>query len=74
MLSWITHGIIHSITFRDILHKIHRIIYPTSEEHEAQSINLKTYNNILKQSICMAKALCYEQIFNKVKHDITGTQ
>ncbi len=46
---------------------------PTSEEFEIQKINLKTYNNILKQSICLAKKYYYEQIFNKVKSEIKGT-
>ncbi len=46
---------------------------PTSEEFEIQKINLKTYNNILKQSIHHAKKSYYEQIFNKVKNDIKGT-
>ena len=46
---------------------------PTSEEFEIQKINLKTYNNILKQSIHLAKTSYYEHIFNKVKNDIKGT-
>ncbi len=45
----------------------------TSAEHDEQSINLQTYNNVLKQSKCMAKKNYYEQIFNKVKNDIKGT-
>ena len=71
--SWITYGIIHSLHFRDKLHKTHKMTDPTSEEFEIQKLNLKTYNNILKQSIRIAKKSYYEQIFNKVKNDIKGT-
>jgi hypothetical protein len=71
--SWITHGIIHSINFRDKLHKIHKMTDPTSEEYEIQKTNLKTYNNILKQSIRLAKKTYYEQIFSKVKNYIKAT-
>ncbi len=39
--SWITHGIIHSIQFRDELHKIRKITDPTSVEHKAQT-NVRT--------------------------------
>ncbi len=46
---------------------------PISEEFKIQNIYLKTYNNILKQSIRLAKKSYYEQIFNKVKIDIKGT-
>ncbi len=35
--------------------------------------NLKTYNNILKQSIRLSQKSYYEQIFNKVKNVIKGT-
>ncbi len=55
------------------MHKIHKMTNPISEEFEIQNINLKTYNNILKQSIRLAKKSYYEQIFNKVKNDIKGT-
>ncbi len=53
--SCITHGIIHSIQFRDKLHKIHKMTNPTSVDHEAQRINLKIYNNTLNQCKCMTK-------------------
>ncbi len=33
--SWITHCIIHSIQFRDKLHKIYKMTDTTSVEHEA---------------------------------------
>ncbi len=69
--SCITHGSIYSKQFRDKLHKIHQMTESTSEEHEAQSINLKTYNNILKQFILMAKTTYYDQIFNNMKTDVT---
>ncbi len=49
---WITYGM-HSIQFRDKLYKIHKMTDPTSQEHEAQNVNLKTYNNIFKQIIQM---------------------
>ncbi len=46
---------------------------PTSEEDEAQSINFKTYKNILNQSIYMSNKTYYDQIFNKVQYNIKGT-
>ncbi len=42
-------------------------------EFDIQKINLKTYNNILKKAIQLAKRSYYESIFNKFKNDIRGT-
>ncbi len=45
----------------------------TTSEIEIQKINVKTYNNILKKSIRLAKKSYYEIIFLKFKDDIRGT-
>ncbi len=44
-----------------------------SSEFDIPKINLKTYNNILKKSICLAKKIYYETLFQKFKDDIKGT-
>ncbi len=42
----------------------------TSKEHEAQNINLKTYNNIVKQSICIDKKTILKKYLRKRKMTI----
>ncbi len=46
---------------------------PTLPEFDIQKFNLKTYNNILKKDIRLAKRSYYEALFNKFKNDIRGT-
>ncbi len=44
-----------------------------SPEFDIQKINLKTYNNILKKSIRLAKKIYYQTLFQKFKDDVKGT-
>ncbi len=46
---------------------------PVSPEYATMQTNLKTYNNILKNSIQALKKCYYETLFNKFKNDIRGT-
>jgi len=71
--KWITQSLIKSITFRDNLYKTLKMTNPTSAEHDARKINLKTFNTILKKVIRETKKSYYETIFNKYKGDIKGT-
>ncbi len=73
MSPWITKGIIRSIQYRDNLYKKHKMTASNSPEFDIQKINLKTYNNILKKSIHLAKKIYYETLFQKFKDDIKGT-
>ncbi len=57
MSPWITKGIIRSIQYRDNLYKNHKMTASNSPEFDIQKINLKTYNNILKKSIRLAKKI-----------------
>ena len=61
--NWITKGIIKSIAYRDKLYLKLKRKEPLSEEHIILSINLKTYNRILKNSIKMAKINYYHTRF-----------
>ena len=70
---WITSGIIKSIQYKDNLYKKYRMSDPNSVVHETLKINLKTYNNILKQSIRLSKRKYYESLFYKFRSDIKGT-
>ena len=53
--KWITDGIIKSIKYRDHLYKQLKLAIPGSPEFHNLKINLKTYNNILRNSIRIAK-------------------
>ncbi len=46
---------------------------PNLPELDVQKINLKTYNNILKKVIRLAKCSYYDALFTKFKNDIRGT-
>ena len=70
---WITRGILQSIQYKDNLYKKHKMTDPTLPEFDIQKLNLKTYNNILKRAIRLAKRSYYEALFNKFKNDIRGT-
>ena len=71
--KWITSGILNSIKFRD---KLYNRLKRTSRDnpmHETLSINLRTYNRILKQNIRLAKRTYYENCFHQFKGDIKQT-
>ena len=46
--SWITHGILRSIRYRDKLYKHLKLTNPDSPESNVLKYNLKMYNTILK--------------------------
>ena len=71
--TWITQGLLKSIRYRDKLYKQLRLSNPSSPHYNTLSINLKTYNLILKKSIMSAKQMYYESCFNRYGNDIRGT-
>ena len=71
--TWITQGLLKSIRYRDKLYKQMRLSNPSSPHYNTLSINLKTYNLILKKSIMSAKQMYYESCFNRYGNDIRGT-
>ena len=71
--KWVTFGIINSIQYRDNLYKKLKMSDPLSAEFATLKINLNTYNNILKNSMRLAKKIYYQQIFVKFKNDIRAT-
>ena len=71
--KWITRGLLRSIRFRDNLYKKIKLTNPASREYETLKINLKTYNKILRTSICAAKKQFLAYTFEKYKSDIRNT-
>ena len=49
--TWITHGLLTSIRYRDKMYKQLKLTNPSSYNYETIKINLKTYNTILKKNI-----------------------
>ena len=49
------------------------MLHPDSTEYNMCCTNLKTYNVMLKKSICEAKRLHYEQLFDKYKFNAANT-
>ena len=71
--KWITRGLLRSLRFRDNLYKKIKLTNPASREYETLRINLKTYNKILRTSICAAKKTFLAYTFEKYKADIRNT-
>ena len=71
--TWITIGILKSIKYRDNLFMKLKHTDPNSANYLNLKINLKTYNNILKNSIRKAKQMYFTILFNKCKNDIKKT-
>ena len=71
--KWITIGILKSIKYRDNLFMKLKHTDPNSANYLNLKINLKTYNNILKNSIRKAKQMYFTILFNKCKNDIKKT-
>ena len=67
--KWITMGLLKSIKFRDKLYKRMKLTNPNSREYEIMCINLKTYNTILKRSICASKQHYFASTFAKYKSE-----
>ena len=64
--GWITDGILISLKYRDKLYKLKKSA-TTETEYERSSINLHTYNNILRKLIRDAKFHHYQHQFQKNK-------
>ena len=64
-----TNGLLISIKYRDKLYK-HLKTSSLETEYDRRSINLKTYNNILKKTIREAKYKYYNNQFDKHKHNM----
>ena len=71
--KWITKGIINSIKFRDKLYKRVKCIPTTDILYETLTLNLRTYNRILKQMIRTAKKQYFKSVFNKYKYNMKKT-
>ena len=71
--TWITQGLLRSIRYQDKLYKQLKLTNPNSPNYETISINLKTYNGILKTNIRAAKQIYFEPCFNRFKNDIRNT-
>ena len=71
--KWITNGIIRSIKFRDNLYRQLKHTVPGSQEYHTLKTNLRTYNNILRNSIRIAKTSYFNSCFQKFRNDIKKT-
>ena len=71
--TWITLGLLKSIIYRDKLYKQLRLSNPNSLHYDTLTLNLKTYNLILRKSIISAKQMYYESRFNRIGNDIRRT-
>ena len=71
--SWISHGILKSIKFRNNLYKKMRKSDSNTIEYDILSTNLNSYNRILKRSIRIAKRRHYQNIFNIYSGNVKKT-
>ena len=71
--SWISHGILKSIKFRNELYKKMRKSDPNTIKYNILSTNLNTYNRILKRSIRIAKKRHYQNIFKIYSGNVKKT-
>jgi hypothetical protein len=70
---WITHGIIKSIKFRDILYRKLLSTPSDAPNYNALNMNLKTYRSLLKRIIRESKRVYFSSIFQKYKHNLKQT-
>ena len=61
--TWITHGLLKYIKYRDKLYKLLQLTDPNSANYDTINMNLKTYNGILKTIIRAAKQAYFELCF-----------
>ena len=73
LAKWMSSGILCSIKFRDKLFLKLKSSNPGTDIHDIISLNLKTYNNILKKLIRQAKMQYFTDEFNKNKSNIRHT-
>ena len=71
--TWITHGLLTSITHRDKIYKQLQLTNSGSNNCETIEINLKTYTTILKTNIRAAKPINFESRVSHFKNDIRNT-
>ena len=71
--NWITYGVLKSIKYRDKLYKTLRKTPHGTESHATLTINLRTYNTILRRVIRAAKSAYYECAFNRHRFNIKNT-
>ena len=69
--TWITRGLLTSIRYRNKMYKQFKLTNPSSNNYK--TINIKTYNTILKRNIRAAKQICFESRFSLFKNDIRNT-
>ena len=70
---WITDGILRSIKYRDKLFREVRCIPNGTDLHSSLSVNLSSYQTILKKTMRMAKCRYYADQFEKNKSNIRRT-
>ena len=63
--NWITYDVLQSIKYRDKLYKTLRKTPYVTERHAALTINIITYNTILRRVIRAAKSAYFECAFNR---------
>ena len=68
--NWITYGVLKSIKYRD---KLYKTLRKTPHGTETLTINLITYNTILRRVIRAAKSAYYECAFNRHRFNIKNT-
>ena len=71
--SWITAGVLKSITYRNKLYRQLKLTNPDCLEHNILKNNLKVYNTMLKQIIRTATRTYYNAAFINSKYDIKNT-
>ena len=71
--DWITNGILKSIKYKDNLYKKIKKLPADSIQLNEASINLKTYDTILRRMIRLAKRDYYFKQFNKFNGNIKET-
>ena len=69
----ITYGVLKSIKYRDKLYKTLRKTPHDTERHATLTINLRTYNTILRRVIRADKSAYYECAFNRHRFNINTT-
>ena len=68
--SWLTQGIIRSITFRDKLYLKMKQTTIDTARYQVLKTNMHAYNKILKTNIRLAKKIYFESRFEKPKNNI----
>lgn len=72
--KWMTNGILNSINTKDKLYKIlMQVNHEDTTLYDALHLNFKTYKNLLRQSIRLAKKNYYSNLFIRYKHDVKKT-